>query len=214
VRLDIPDGDVREKKADIAMVSAQTELARAPASLRQQENYNVLQQQLAQATAEKRAVSDDRARQVVRSSQDGTVRDVAPDLVAGRWVGPRQLLMRVVSQTDPAIREGQTVRFFPSMPNRKVLTGVVAVVERTPQKELHQPLLASVYGGDVAVKKAPHGGLLPQDSVFRVMVKPTGEVPRADSVIHGSVRVETGIRFLAENFAYRLISLLIRESGI
>jgi hypothetical protein len=91
---------------------------------------------------------------------------------------------------------------------------VVASVDRTPQKELTRPLLASVYGGDVVVKRATHGALVPQDAVFRVTVKPLGEVPRADSVIHGSVRIETGIRFLAENFAYRLISLLIRESGI
>jgi hypothetical protein len=28
------------------------------------------------------------------------------------------------------------------------------------------------------------------------------------------VRIETGLRFLAENFAYRVISVFIRESGI
>ncbi len=226
VRLDIPDVDVREKKAEIAIVSAQTELARAPASLRQQENFNVLQQRVAQAVAEKQSVADDRQRQVLRSSQDGTVRDMAPDLVAGRWINSRQLLMRVVSQTEPvievfvdqrqvaAIREGQTVTFFPHQAARPVLKGLVVSVERTPQKELTRPLLASVNGGDVAVKRTPHGALVPQDSIFRIAVKPVGDLPRADSVIHGSVRIDTGIRFLAENFAYRLISLLIRESGI
>jgi putative peptide zinc metalloprotease protein len=226
LRLEVPDVDVRETKADIAIGSARTELARAPASLRQQENYNVLQQRLAQASAEKQAVGDERSRQVLRSAQDGTVRDLAAGLVPGRWINSRQLLMRVVSESEPvievfvgerqvaAIREGQTVRFFPQLANRKVLSGVVASVDRTPQKELTRPLLASVYGGDVVVKRATHGALVPQDAVFRVTVKPLGEVPRADSVIHGSVRIETGIRFLAENFAYRLISLLIRESGI
>ena len=87
-------------------------------------------------------------------------------------------------------------------------------MERTPQKELARPLLASVYGGEVQVKKSPQGALVLQDSVFRVAVKPVGEVPRASSVTHGSVRIDTGIRFLAENFAYRVISVLIRESGI
>ena len=226
IRLDIPDMLVREKKADIAMVSAQTELARAPASMRQQEQYNVLQQKLAQAAAEKQGVFDDRQRQVLRSSQDGTIRDVAFDLVPGRYVNSRQLLMRVVSQTEPmievfvdqrqvaAIREGQTVRFFPHRADRAILRGTVISVERTPQKELARPLLASIHGGDVAVKKSHQGALVLQDSLFRVAVKPVGELPRTDAVTHGSVRIETGIRFLAENFAYRLISLLIRESGI
>jgi putative peptide zinc metalloprotease protein len=226
VRLDVPDFGVREKKAEIAIVSAQTELARAPASLRQQENYNVLQQRLAQAIAEKQAVVEDRERQLVRSSQDGTVRDLASDLVPGRWINPRQLLMRVVSQTEPvieayvdqrqvaAIREGQTVRFFPHLADRAVLKGVVVSIERTPQKELARPVLASVYGGEVPVKKNGNGALVMQDSLFRVIVKPNGDLPRASAVSHGSVRIETGIRFLAENFAYRLISVLIRESGI
>jgi putative peptide zinc metalloprotease protein len=226
VRLDIPDVEIREKKADIAMISAQTELARSPASRGQQENVNVLQQRVAQAMAEKQSVADDRQRQVLRSSQDGTVRDMQADLVPGRWINSRQLLMRVVSQTEPvievfvdqrqvaAIREGQTVRFFPHQADRPVLKGLVIGVERTPQKELARPLLASVNGGDVMVKKSPHGALVPQDAIFRIAVKPVGDLPRADSVIHGSVRIDTGIRFLAENFAYRVISLLIRESGI
>ena len=226
VRLDIPDVGVREKKADIAILSAQTELARAPASVRQQENFNVLQQRVAQAMAERQAATDDRQRQIIRSSQDGTIRDLATDLVPGRWINSRQLLMRVVSQTEAvievfvdqrqiaAIREGQTVRFFPHRADRPVLSGVVMVVDRTPQKELQRPVLASLYGGDVAVKKSPQGALVLQDSLFRVAVKPHGEIPRADSVVHGSVRIDTGFRFLAENFAYRLISLFIRESGI
>jgi len=33
-------------------------------------------------------------------------------------------------------------------------------------------------------------------------------------VVLGRVRIETSFRFLAENFAYRIISLFIRESGI
>ncbi|MND03436.1 hypothetical protein D3C83_232470 [compost metagenome] len=52
-----------------------------------------------------------------------------------------------------------------------------------------------------------------QDAVYRVMIKPLG-AQRADSVIHGNVRIETSFRFLAENFVYRIISLFIRESGI
>ena len=121
----------------------------------------MLQQRLAQALAEKQAVAEEFSRQQLRSAQDGTVRDMAPDLVAGRWVSPRQLLMRVVSQSEPvieayvseqqvaAIAPGQTVRFFPRLPDRPVLEGEVVAVDRSPQKELQRPLLASIHGGDV-----------------------------------------------------------------
>jgi putative peptide zinc metalloprotease protein len=218
--------DVRDKKADISIAAAQAELARMPASLRLQENYGVLQERLAQAMAEKQAVRDEFGRQQLRASQAGIVRDVAPDLVAGRWVSPRQLLMRVIS-TDTvlieayvgerqvaAILPGQTVRFFPHLPDRPVLSGEVVAVDKSPQKQLARPLLASLHGGQIVVKQDQHGSLIAQDAVFRVIVKPLGAFPKADAVIHGNVRIETGLRFIVENFVYRILSVLIREGGI
>jgi putative peptide zinc metalloprotease protein len=220
------DLEVREKKADIAIASARAELARMPASLRLQESYGVLQERLAQALAEKQAVRDELGRQQLRAAQPGIVRDLATDLVVGRWVSPRQLLMRVVSQDAmlieayvgerqvAAIAPGQTVRFFPNLPDRPVISGEVVAVDRSPQKQLSRPLLASVHGGGVVVKQDQHGSLIAQDAMFRVMVKPVGALPKPDAVIHGSVRIETGLRFLVENFVYRILSVLIREGGL
>ncbi len=220
------DLEVREKKADISIASARAELARMPASLRLQESFGVLQERLSQALAEKQAVQDEVGRQQLRAGQAGIVRDVASDLVPGRWVSPRQLLMRVVSQDAAlieayvgerqvaAIAPGQTVRFFPHRPDRAVISGEVVAVDRSPQKQLSRPLLASVHGGDLAVKQDQHGSLVAQDAVFRVIVKPVGGTPKPDAVVHGSVRIETGLRFVVENFVYRILSVLIRESGI
>jgi putative peptide zinc metalloprotease protein len=220
------DLEVREKKAEISIASARAELARMPASIRLQESYGVLQERLAQALAEKQAVVDEFGRQQLRAGQAGIVRDIAPDLVAGRWVSPRQLLMRVVSQDAAlieayvgerqlsAIAPGQTVRFFPHLPDRPVISGEVVAVDRSPQKQLSRPLLASLHGGEVVVKQDQHGTLVAQDAVFRVIVKPLSGAPKPDAVMHGSVRIETGLRFLAENFVYRILSVLIRESGL
>jgi len=220
------DLEVREKKADISIASARAELARMPASLRLQESFGVLQERLSQALAEKQAVQDEVGRQQLRAAYAGIVRDMAPDLVPGRWVSPRQLLMRVVSQDAAlieayvgerqvaAIAPGQTVRFFPHRPDRGVISGEVVAVDRSPQKQLSRPLLASVHGGDLAAKQDQHGSLIAQDAVFRVIVKPVGPAPKPDAVVHGSVRIETGLRFVVENFVYRILSVLIRESGI
>jgi putative peptide zinc metalloprotease protein len=149
------DLEVREKKADISIAAARAELARMPASVRLQETYGVMQERLAQALAEKQAVLDEFGRQQLRAGQPGVVRDMPPDLVVGRWVSPRQLLMRVVSQDATlieayvgerqvaAIVPGQTVRFFPHLPDRPVISGEVVAVDRSPQKQISRPLLAS-----------------------------------------------------------------------
>jgi len=89
----------------------------------------------------------------------------------------------------------------------------VIAVDRSPHKELSRPMLASLHGGEIVVKQDRHGTLVAQDAVFRVIVKPQGAVPKADAVIHGSVRIETGLRFIVENFVYRILSVLIRESA-
>ena len=226
VSLEAVDIDSREKKADIGILSAELELARVPSSAKLQENYNVMVQRLAQATVEKQSILDEYDRQQLRAPQEGVVRDMAPDLIPGRWINSRQLLMRIVSDSDQlieayvgerqvaAVAPGQIVRFYPQLPDRPVLEGEVIAVDKSPQKELSRPLLASVYGGEVAVKHGSRGSLLTQDAVFRVTVKPLGAIPRADAVIHGSVRIETGFRFVIENFVYRTLSVIIRESGI
>ena len=225
VSLQAVDRDVREKMADIRIASVQSELSRLPTSLQLQENYQVLNERLAHAQSERQAVREDAERQHVRSAQPGVVRDVAPDLAPGRWVNPRHLLMRIVSQDSAvieayvserqvaAINPGQAVRFFPHLADRAVIEGEVLSVDKSPQTELSRPLLASIHGGAIDVKQGAHGALVAQDAIFRVIIKPTG-LPPAQSVIHGKVRIETQLRFVVENFAYRTISVFIRESGL
>jgi putative peptide zinc metalloprotease protein len=224
VSLEAVDIEVRDKKADINVASARIELARMPASARLQENYQVMQERLAQALAEKQAVADEYGRQQLRAPEAGTIRDVAPDLVVGRWVNPRQLLMRVVSNSEQvieayvgerqisAIAPGQTVRFYPHRPGRPI-DGEVLTVDRSPQKELSRPVLASIYGGEIPVKQGARGALVAQDAVFRVLIKPVDAI-KSDTVVNGNVRIQTDIRFVVENFIYRILSVLIRESGL
>ncbi|MBV8031019.1 MAG: HlyD family efflux transporter periplasmic adaptor subunit [Betaproteobacteria bacterium] len=226
VTLEAQDLDVRAKKADIGISSARAELARMPSSVRLQEHYNVLVQQLAQATVEKQAVREEYDRQHLRAPQEGVVRDVPADLVPGRWVNTKQLLMRVVSDSEQlveayvgerqvdAVAPGQTVRFYPQRPGLPVLEGQVISVDKSPLRELSRPLLASTYGGEVGVKQDGHGVLVTQDAVFRVTIKPTQSLSRLDDVVQGRVRIDTGLRFVMENFVYHILSVLIRESGI
>jgi len=185
-----------------------------------------LREQLAQAQAEKQAVIADTDRERVRATHAGTVRDIATDLAPGRWISPRQLLLRIVSPDTAlieayvnerqvaAIQAGQTVRFFPHLADRPVIDGEVVAVDKSPQTELSRPLLASVYGGAIDVKQGARGSLVAQDAVFRVLIKPSGALPPTQAVIHGQVRIETQLRFVVENFVYRTLSVLIRESGL
>ncbi len=225
VELDLPDLKSRGELAEVAIASARAELSRTPASARQQEQRAVLEQQLARAMAEMQAVRDDAARQRLVAAHDGRVRDLARELVPGQWVGPRQLLMRVVSESEPlieayvgerqleAIAEGQEVRFYSSLPDSPVVKGRVAAVDRTPIKEITHLLLASVHGGPIVVNPSGSGAMVANEAVFRVLIKPQGTMPPVTAVVRGTVNIEGSLRFVAENFLSRTISVLIRESG-
>jgi len=226
IGLDAQDLKMRGQKADVSIASARAELSRTPASVRQQERTGVLESELAEALASRQAVYEEAASEQLRATQGGTVRDLSRDLVPGRWVNPRQQLMKIVSESEPllevfvserqvgAIQPGQAVHFYPSVPNHPMVRGTLVAVDMSPLKELPQPLLASVFGGDIAISPTSKNRLTAQEAVFRVMVKPEASTPAATMVIRGTARIETDFRFVAENFIYRAISVLIREGGL
>lgn len=225
--LESADLRTRTQKADVSMSSARAELARAPASVRQQERQAVLEQQLAEALAVKQAVDEEAQRQQLRAGYDGIVQELPADLVPGRWVNPSQLLMRVVSDPHTVIEAfinerqvavvepGQLVRFYPALPDLPVMSGRVIAVEKTPLKQLTRPILASLYGGAITADRSANGkgALVVHDALFRVMIEPDSALTSSPMVLRGTVRIETDLRFIVDNFVYRTLSVLIRESG-
>jgi multidrug efflux pump subunit AcrA (membrane-fusion protein) len=114
----------RRAKAEARAQALQIELLRAPASSAQTERRAVTEQQLAEALADRQGADDELARLELRAQTGGTVRDLATDVVPGRWVNPRQPLLRVVSARSVieayvsesqvrAVEPGQSIRFYP-----------------------------------------------------------------------------------------------------
>ena len=64
-------------------------------------DVGVLEQQLAEAVAEYRGLAAQRLRLEVRAPSAGTVRDLIPGLIPGRWLSPQEPLVRVI---EPGLR--------------------------------------------------------------------------------------------------------------
>src|SRR5258708_40180377 len=79
ITVEAADLESRDKKAAIGIASARAEIARMPASRMQQENYQVLQERLAQAMAEKQAGTEEFYRPVLRARHAGLGPEVWPD---------------------------------------------------------------------------------------------------------------------------------------
>lgn len=224
VRLDAPELRDRAVRAAMQARAFAAELSRAPASTLQQERIRVLEQQLNEAVAQYRAAVADMQRLELRAPIDGVVRDLPADMTPGRWVQPRQVMLRVVEPLHAvidayvaenqlrAVEIGQTVRFYPDASNLPVITGVVQQVEPIAIKTVPHPLLSSTNGGPLPASKSESGALVPHQAMYRVRIVPDSE-GTFRSVVRGSVRIETGFFALAENFFTRAIALAIRESG-
>ena len=165
IDLDAQELKVRGHKADVSIASARTELARTPASVRQQERSGVLETELAEALASRQAVFEEAERRAAarHAGRHGTRRGPRP---GSRPLGQPQAAAHAnrlrsgahdrgsssASARSARSSPGRRCSFYPSVPNHPVVRGTLVAVDKSPLKELPQPLLASVYGGDIAVK--------------------------------------------------------------
>lgn len=224
VRLHSPELEVRARTAEAALRTARTQYVRGAATTRQQERVAVLTEQVSQAAAERQAVDEDMQRLALRALGSGVVRDLRHEIVPGRWIGPRELILRVVSpqmtieayvsdsQID-AVEIGQEVTFFPALAGAPVIRGRVRTIDPGADKNVSRPLLAAPYGGDIPAVVDKKGAVVAQNANYRVLIEPEEQLG-GGSVVKGTVRIRTNLWLVAENFAWRTLSLIVRESGI
>jgi putative peptide zinc metalloprotease protein len=225
VQLDAPELQLRAQKAAISLASARSESLTSAASGKLQERRLVLLEQIAEALAEQKSVEEEAERLVVRASIRGVVRDMSSQIVVGRTIGTRELMMRVaapapavieayVSESSiEAVQLGQDVTFISSRPDAASVRGVVKGIDTTGSKQIGRALLVSPHGGDIPAVLDRRGGAQAQDPVYRVLIEPVGDVGSLPSIERGTVRIETSLVLVAQNFISRALSIVVRESG-
>lgn len=225
VQLEAPELSLRAQKAAISLASAHAESLTSAASGKLQEKRLVLLEQIAEALAEQKSVEEEAERLTVRATMRGVIRDMPAQIVAGRSIGSRELMMRVASPA-PAVIEayigessiesvqvGQGVNFVSSRADAPSIRGVVRTIDSTGSKVINRPLLVAPHGGDIPAVLDRRGGAQAQDPVYRVLIDPVGEVAALPSIERGTVRIETSLVVVAQNFVSKALSILMRESG-
>jgi putative peptide zinc metalloprotease protein len=225
VVLDAPELGMRAQKAAISLASARSESLTSAASGKLQERRLVLLEQIAEALAEQKSVEEEMERLTVRSTIRGMVRDMPAQIVVGRTIGTRELMMRVTApapavieayvgeSTVEAVQVGQEVKFISSRADVASVRGVVKSIDNTGSKQISRLLLVSPHGGDIAAVLDRRGGAQAQEPVYRILIDPLGDVGFVRSIERGTVRIETSLVLVAQNFVSRALSILVRESG-
>lgn len=223
VELEAPDLAYRSTATQVRIERVRGELARIPASEKQRERSQVLQEELAQALSELQAVQEESALLAMRATQAGRVVDMPPGLLPGRWVHPRTLLGRVVAAeraqvrawvTESQVRRlkvGDQVRFAARVPEHPRIAGRVVRIDTTGSRLLPHPLLGAQNGGDVTASQNARGEWEMRQTLYQVDIETDAASPRF--VMAGHLHVPTGPSEALVASLRQLLTVLVRESG-
>ena len=184
----------------------------------------ILRQQLSGEIAEYHAMRQRIKRLRVTAPFSGKVVMVNLDAKRGDYVQRGEKLLSLVDTARPLVRAyvsesnlnrfsaGAAARFYPDDPSISPLDMRVEDVDKASAKVLLDPPLASVYGGGVPVIQNKNGQLIPQQAVYRVLLRPLRDSPVIRS-LRGKVYVEGARKSPLARFANRVMAVIIRESG-
>lgn len=185
MRLDSPQLQARQEQSGARRQQLSWQSAAAGFDAQTRKDWQVLDQQLGTALAERESINADAVRYAPVAPYNGILRDVDPDLQVGDWVSHRELLGRLV-------REGprRVVTYIDDEEVQRISVGdrallrlegsaelvplKVSSIDRDASRTLREPELAVEFGGHVLVREK--GDMLyPERAVYRVLLEVTDE---------------------------------------
>jgi putative peptide zinc metalloprotease protein len=152
--------------------------------------------------------------------------EIDPHLHVGQWlaksdmiglIGPRQKIAvrGYVAEADVGrLETGSTGTFVPDDLNRPAVSVALASVAPSGATAIELPILASVYGGRIAVEQDAQRRLVPMQSYYLVEMLPRSlrGMP-GEQVIRGVVRMAGAPESLLWRTWQQFSRVLIRETG-
>jgi putative peptide zinc metalloprotease protein len=224
-KLSSPDLTSRMQGALARVERLRWQTTAAPFDSEQRAHWQVSQEQLSAAEAEVATVKADAARYEPVAPFAGVLRDLAPDLRPGIWLGKQEPLARLIADHEmmtvayldeeevSLVSIGDPARFYADAPEGPVIRLEVASIDRDASHSLPEPELATLFGGSV-VAREKNGQFYPARPVYRVTLKAVSTVDsavqhtwRGKAIIFGQWTVP-GWRYLRGAMA-----LVRREAG-
>ena len=185
----------------------------------------VIAESLRAGLAELTGLEAKRDNLILKAPITGIVRDRADSLAIGRWIDRKMPIAYLIDTSQAGIEGlvpvdelayvevGQTARFIPLDLTRPAIEARVIEIAEMDEHEFTVPYLASMYGGDVPVRKDDKGRLRPEVSVYRVRLQVDQTDSPVEQAIVGHVQIQGQPSSLAQRAWEQTVATLIRESG-
>jgi putative peptide zinc metalloprotease protein len=198
--------------------------ASAGFDVEQKKDWQVLNEQLAIAEAEKGTVVADSVQYRSISMLAGTLRDMDPDLRPANWLVNQELLGRVVGEGAY-----QAIAYVDEEDVRRISVGdralfladgmagpavhlEIAAIDQDASRTLGEGELASMFGGTVLVREK-NGVLIPERGVYRVLLTSRDPVKASQHRWRGQVSIAGNWEAPGLRFLRYALSIFWREAG-
>lgn len=221
-----PDINQRARLAAIEANILQNQLSRQPAHSIYLEQSRVLQEKLQATIAEYHGHMERLSQLDIRSPIDGVITQIPDSLREKRWINESEALAIIINRSDIEIEayfseeniarigEGTTGSFYPENPNLPVLDVIVKQMDQSNSRVLQEPYLASIYSGDIAVRHSQTGQIIPNESIFRVVLAlDETEIDAPAQISRGTVVLSGEGQSILSRVWKQTGAVLVRESG-
>jgi putative peptide zinc metalloprotease protein len=161
---------------------------------------------------------------VVRAPFAGEIRDIPASLRLGDDIKRREgmgvLVSPQASIVEAYVAEADLDRVMPGAKARLLLLDgvtlplVVSEVGHASTRQLEVSELASVHDGPIAVRRGQGNALVPDRTIYRVLLVGDGPLPQFASRMVGKVVIEAPPRSAASGIYRRVVALAMRESSL
>ncbi|NWD77535.1 biotin/lipoyl-binding protein [Pseudomonas gingeri] len=224
VELESPDVDSRliivRREIDILQLQMRRQAGRSETAA----DVGILEQRLAEAVAEYRGLQARRERLLLRAPQAGQVRDLLPQLTAGRWVSTKEPLARVVEGGTRVrgylaeedlwrVEPGARGRFVADDPMRPAWPLELLDVDANGVAAIDQEALTSDHHGPIAVRRDENRRPEPVQAQYGARLRLLEDVPAPSHPLRGVAVLQGRSESLLGTAWRRMAALGVRESG-
>ncbi|MEA1673350.1 HlyD family efflux transporter periplasmic adaptor subunit [Nitrospirillum sp. BR 11163] len=223
-RLSSPDLDYKLASQRQKIQTLQWESAYRGSAAVDPRRQRIAAQELETAQAELRGLEAEKAKLTVTAPFTGVMAEVMEPLSPGEWLPAKERLGLLLDPARPMIeayvREadlhrvtvGDAGRFRPDQTVTSAVDGRIQDIDDTSTRVLTRRYLASTYGGDIAAREDSQHQLVPEESLYRVLIAPAEDTAPA-SLERGRVTLEGARESLLGNLWRRTMAILLREGS-
>ena len=174
--------------------------------------------------AELDGLKDAQQKLILRATFAGKVRDLAEVLQPGEWLAKDEPLGVVEAAKATVVAYGEEAdlrllqigaqgRFYPEGGDLSVFSVKIISIDQTGTRQLNRPELASVYGGEIAVREDEEKNLVPEQGIYRVVLEADTTGLKHTISLRGRLALETPAESLMTRVFRFTAAALIRESA-